>query len=281
MPPVDLHPLAGVLLGRTVPLDHVRALVAAGRLPAFADDFVPAGYLDELDPDPVPELPEGEWRDHLERETERYREGRRRLIQATESDRARAREQQLMRIASAAWGAGLALLMAGRRPNADAWLDRAGTLYRRSLADAEPGSWGRSVACLKCRLLAGDRSSAVREARWTMELGASEGASATARYAASLALLVLGRDREASELAGGLLSDDGFPPATARALVALADHDGHVYADSVADVLRTFELRERFLEDIPVADTVLTLQALAQGRLEAPSLVSARLPGRS
>lgn len=275
----DLYPLDGVLLGRTVWPEQVRALVAAGRLPPPGEQgLVPSGYLDELDPDPIPELPPGEWLDHLTRETGRFRDGRRRLLDALGPERSRAREQQLMRSASAAWGAALALLMERHRDEAHIWLDRAGTLYRRSLADAEPGSWGRSVACLKCRILPGDWSGAAREARCTIELGAAEANSVTARYAAALALLVCDRDSEASPLARGLLDEESFPPATAQAVVAIADGDAGVYHNCVAAVLRTFEVRDRFLEDLPVADTVLMLQALGQRRFAVPALVSSRLP---
>jgi hypothetical protein len=273
-----LRPLEAVLLGRTVPREHVLALVLAGRLPEPVDGLVPPDYLDALDPDPVPELPAGEWRDHVEREVSRYRDGRRRLLDALGDEGARRREQQLMRIASAAWGTALALVMEGRTEEPRVWFDRAGTLYRRSLADAEPGSWGRSVACLKCRLLGADPAGAAREARWTLELGARAAESATARYAATLALLVLDRDAEAMPLAQGLLEEESFPPATARALLALATGDADAYAASVAEVLVTFETRDRFLEDVPVADTVLTLQELARPRAATARLASPRLP---
>ena len=53
----DLVPLAGVCLGYTVPVEHVRALVLAGRLRAPAPgDLVPRGYLGEIVPDPAPPL---------------------------------------------------------------------------------------------------------------------------------------------------------------------------------------------------------------------------------
>ena len=45
-------------------------------------------------------------------------------------------------------------------------------------------------------------------------------------------------------------------------------------------VLRSFEEREAFLEDVRVADTVLVLDALAAARgLELPPLSSPLLPG--
>lgn len=273
-----LVPLVGACLGRTVPIEHVHALVLAGRLPPPAPDgLVPVDYLAELDPDPVPELPPGEWRDHLVRELRRFRDGRTRVADAASPDRARRREQQLMRMGSAAWGAALALLMESQDA-ALTWFDRAATFYRRSLADAEPGSWGRSIGCLKARLLGRDPAGARREAVWTLDLGAEAATSFTARYAACLALLVLDRDGEAAVHARALLTDESFPPATARALAALPGRDAAAYAEAVAEVVQTFETRPRFLEDVPVADTALVLQALAGARGVAAELRSPRLP---
>lgn len=276
----DLVPLSGVLLGRTVSLEHVRALVIAGLLePPAVGDLVPRDYLDALDPDPVPELASEEWRGHLAREVRRHRDGRSRLLDAAGDGHGRRRDQQLARIGSAAWGAALALAMEGRDDDARIWFRRAATCYRRSLADAEPGSWGRCIGPLKALLLAGDRAGAERDARKTLDLGAAEAPSITARYAGTLALLVLRRDVEAAALAAPLSAETDFPPATARALIALAVGDGVAYAEAVAVVLETFETRDRFLEDVPVADTVLTLQLLARDRALDVALRSPRLPG--
>lgn len=274
-----LVPLLGVCLGRTVPVEHVRALVVAGRLPIPAEgDLVPSDYLAELDPDPVPELVLAEWRGHLDREIRRFRDGRSRLLDAIGPNDGRRRDQQLSRIGSAAWGAALALLMEGHDAAARVWFHRAATCYRRSLADAEPGSWGRCIGPLKALLLADDWCGAVRDARLTLELGAETPPSTTARYAGVLALLVLGRDAEAAELAIPLQTAEGFPSATARALGALASRDRVTYGQAVAKVLETFETRDRFLEDVPVADTVITLQALARVRGLEVKLQSPRLP---
>lgn len=182
-----------------------------------------------------------------------------------------------MRIASAAWGIGLPLLMERERAAARVWLRRAATLYRRSLADAEPGSWGRSIGAIKSRLLADDRRGAECEAAWTLQLGALD-ASTTGRYAGCLALLTLGRDEEARPVARDLGARDDFPEATAACLTALAEEDHGEYATAVSVVLQTFETRSRFLEDIPVADTVLVLQELAAPRGLAVELRSFRLP---
>jgi hypothetical protein len=51
------------------------------------------------------------------------------------------------------------------------------------------------------------------------------------------------------------------------------------YAEAVEQVLESFEAREEYLEDLPVADTVLVLQALARRRGIAPELSSPLLPG--
>jgi len=43
-------------------------------------------------------------------------------------------------------------------------------------------------------------------------------------------------------------------------------------------VLESFEMREDYLEDVPIADTVLVLQALAARRNMAADLTSDLLP---
>ena len=50
------------------------------------------------------------------------------------------------------------------------------------------------------------------------------------------------------------------------------------YDDAVGDVLESFETREAYLADIPVADTVLVLQARAGRRGMAAELQSELLP---
>ena len=64
----------------------------------------------------------------------------------------------------------------------------------------------------------------------------------------------------------------------ADALTALALRDADLYADAVASVLRSFETREEYLEDIPVADTVIVLQSLAARRDLDVALDSELLP---
>lgn len=215
-----------------------------------------------------------DWREHLDRETARYRDGESRLPDAEDAD---ARQRQLTRLGNAAGGAGLALLAQGRTDEAAEWLARAAERYRESWDDAPPGSWGRPIGMLKSRLLAGDWDTAREEARWTLDQGAGAAESPIGRYAACLASLVLERWEDARVLADGLRLDPVFPHDVGDALAFIAAHDRLGYVEAVESVLRSFETREAYLEDIPLADTVLVLQALAARRDIATELDSSPL----
>jgi hypothetical protein len=210
----------------------------------------------------------------IEREEARYREGLERL--PAEPD---ARQKQLTRVANAALGAGLARLLAGE-PGAETWLLRAAERYRESHADAPPESWGRMLGAVKMRLLSGDAEGARRDARWTLDEGAAGSASPIGRYAAALACLVLGDDPEAARLAAVLQREESgaFPRPVADALRGLATGDGALYAAGLAATLRSFETREAYLEDVPIADTVLVLERLAEPRGLAQRPASPLLP---
>jgi hypothetical protein len=217
-----------------------------------------------------------DWTAHLEREESRYRDGEARLGDAADAD---ARQRQLTRLGNAAGGAGLALLMQGRGEEAGTWFARAAERYRESFADAPPGSWGRPIGAIKSLVLAGDWPAAEEAARWSLEAGAAEAQSPIGRYAATLALLVLGRDAEARPHAAAILGRDDFPSGVGDALAFLAAEDAVDYTAAVEGVLESFETRDEYLEDMPVADTVLVLQALAARRGLAATLASPLLPG--
>lgn len=216
-----------------------------------------------------------DWEERAEREERRYAEALERV-----SDDPDARQKQLVRAAVAATGAGLARLMQGRRGEASGWFARSAERFRESFEDAPPGSWGRPIGALKARLLAGDRARAEADARWTLEQAPAEVESPIGRYAAALAQLVVGGDDEAAALAESLQREagDAFPQPVADTLAALAVGDGTAYDDAVIRVLRSFEERESFLENIPVADTVIVLEALAEQRGLAVRPTSALLP---
>ena len=216
-----------------------------------------------------------DWVAIFERERGRYEDGRSRLPRLEHPD---DRQRQLTRMGNAAAGAGLALLMAGRRAEAAEWLARAAERYRESFPDAPSGSWGRPIGAVKARVLADDWGGGEEDARWTLEKGAADSDSPIGRYAGCLALLVLGRDDEAAQLADSLCDRDDFPADVADALAAIAAGDQVAYQTAAAAVLFSFATREEYLEDIPVADTVLVLQALAGPRGLAVELASGLLP---
>jgi hypothetical protein len=201
-----------------------------------------------------------DWRERYEHTAARYASGETRAPD----------ERQLVQMANAAWAAGLSLLMDGDREGSAEWLIRSAERYRESWdAGAATDAWGRPIAAIKALLIAGEgqvqlSNSLLLAARWALDTGAVEAESPIGRYAGALALLVLGRDDEAAAVAAGL--GDGFPGDVADALAALAARDADAYRVAVAAIRRSFETREDFLEDVPVADTALALDALAARR---------------
>jgi hypothetical protein len=194
-----------------------------------------------------------DWRERYARAAARYAAGETRELD----------ERQLVQLANAAWAAGLSLLMAGDREAASEWLRRSAERYRESWdAGSATDAWGRPIGAMKALLIAG--ADASEAAQWTLEAGAAESESSIGRYAGVLARLVLDQGEEAAALAAGL--GDEFPRDVASALAALATRDGDTYGDAVAAVRRSFEEREDFLEDVPVPDTALALDALAVRR---------------
>jgi hypothetical protein len=215
-----------------------------------------------------------DWEEHARSAQARYEDGALRLPEGGDE-----RQRQLTRMGNAAWAAGLSLLMLGRRGEADDWLVRAAETYRRSWPDAPAGSWGRPIGAMKSRLIAGDPEGAREDAEWAVDAGAASSESPIGRYAAVLAHLVLGDDAEAGALAETIVGAEAIPPAVTASLVALAARDAPSYETAIRDLVADFEGREEFLEDTPVADTVLALQALAAERWIVIELVSPVLPG--
>jgi hypothetical protein len=204
-----------------------------------------------------------DWESLVRGEERRYHEGLARL--PDDPDR---RQRQLVRVAMAAGAIGLCLLMRDDRRQAALWLGRAAVRYRESYEGAPAGSWGRLLGAVKSRLLAGDAEGAREDARWALERAGGETASAIGRYATALALLVLGEDDRSAPIAQGLRDEpeDVFPGSVGQALVGLATRDRELYERGLGGVLASFEEREEYLEDVPVADTVLVLEALAEER---------------
>ncbi len=192
-----------------------------------------------------------DWEKLFERERARYEDGTARLD-----------PEQLVRIGNAAYGAGLTLLMLDRDTEARDWLDRAAARWRESWEHATPTSWGRPIGTIKAALIAGRDDDAADFAHWTLALGeAAE--SPIGRYAATLALLTLERWADAQHVASTLRAREDFP-AVAEALALIAAGDPAGYAEAIEAVLASFETRDEYLEDVPVADTAMALHALAR-----------------
>jgi hypothetical protein len=128
-------------------------------------------------------------------------------------------------------------------------------------------------------VLAGDWTGAAEASRWALAERAGEAESPIGRYAAALACSVLADWEHARIHADAIRIRDDFPRDVADALAMLAAEDVVGYVEAVESVLESFETREEYLEDVPVADTVLVLQALAARREMAAELDSPLLPG--
>ena len=199
---------------------------------------------------------------------------------ATPASEGERDDLRLAGIAGASWAGGLAAVMLGDDDDARARLRRAADEYRTSWEAAPQASWGRPIAMLRCRLMAHDASGARADAEAAVAAGALEATGPIGGYCAALALLVLGRDEEAAPVARRIVGEGLDPVSVAHALDALARGDAEAYAQALRAVLASFESRDAFLEDVPVADTVLVLDALADERAMKPEpLSSALLPG--
>jgi tetratricopeptide (TPR) repeat protein len=215
-----------------------------------------------------------DWTAHAEREEARYRDGLDRI-----PDDSDGRQRQLTRMGNAAYGAGLSYLMLGDRTRAVEWLTRAARTYRESYDDAPPGSWGRLIAMMKASILTDDWKAAEEYARDTLDEGAADAESPIGRYAAALAYLTLADDEAGRRLADSIREREDFPSDVADALATLAAEDVLGYTYAIESVLESFERRDEYLEEIPVADTVIALQALARRHRMAAELASPLLPG--
>jgi len=209
------------------------------------------------------------WAAIVERGSARYADGEARLD-----------PEQLVRLGNAAYGVGLALLMERSEADARLWLLRAAERWRESWNYATPTSWGRPIGVIKACVLAGDDERARAAAEWALTLGCLDAESAIGRYAATLALLVLERWEDARHQAASIRERDDFPHDVADALATCAGDEVVGYIEAVESVVSSFETRESYLEDVPVADTALVLQALAHKRgIETALPASVVLPG--
>jgi len=173
-----------------------------------------------------------------------------------------------------------AALLAGDEATARERLRAAAGRYRASWELAPPRSFGRLIGMLKALVIAGDDDAARDAAAYVRAQVPEDDASPPAWYALAIAALVEGDDALAARAAEGM-GAAGVEPflRTAAAVDALARADGAAYAGALAAIVADFEARGEHLTGVPIADTALMLERLADARGIAAHPRSALLPG--
>jgi hypothetical protein len=154
------------------------------------------------------------------------------------------------------------LLQAGD-PAAAEEFARAAARYRESWELAPPRSFGRLIGMLKAALLAGDAEDAARYATEQLDGVADSPPSA---YALALAALVLGDDATAASAAEGMRAGSPAFGRAADAIVALAAREPDAYESAIGAIVADFAGRDEHLTGVPIADTALMLDRLAEPR---------------
>jgi hypothetical protein len=172
-------------------------------------------------------------------------------------------------------GRGQEALLAGDESAAAAELQEASRLYPESWELASPTSFGRLIGMLKAAVIAGDASAAAAYARTQLPDPVE---SAPSSYALAIAALVERDDATARTASAGMRS--GSPPfvRAADAIDGLLDHDTERYAAAIGEIVADFESREDHLTGVPIADTAIMLEVLAEARGMACGPASPLLP---
>jgi predicted CoA-binding protein len=152
-------------------------------------------------------------------------------------------------------------------------LRRAADRYRASWEAAPPRAFGRLVGYAKASILAGEDPAAYVRG----QLG-DEADSPPAAWALALAALSAGDDELATRAAEGMRAGSDAFGRAADAVGALAAGDRDAYRAAVHAIVDDFERRDEHLTGVPIADTALVLERLAERRLLAAHPRSALLP---
>jgi predicted CoA-binding protein len=178
-----------------------------------------------------------------------------------------------MREAIAADGDAYRRLLAGE--DASDELRRAAERYRASWEAAPPRAFGRLVGYAKASILAGEDPTYVLD---ELRPGRDPADSPPACWAIALAALATGDDALAGRAADGMRAGSDAFGRAAAAVAALAAADRAAYADAVRAIVADFEAREAHLTGVPIADTALVLERLAERRRLAVHPRSPLLP---
>jgi hypothetical protein len=168
-------------------------------------------------------------------------------------------------------------LLAGDDRRAGERLREAARRYRTSWELAPPRSYGRLIGMLKALVIAEDEEASAAAAYVREQVGEQD-ASPPAWYALAIAALVDGDDDLARRAADGMRSGPEPFQRAAGAIDALARGDADAYAAAAAAIVADFEGRAEHLTGVPIADTALMLERLAQRRGLAAHPASPLLP---
>jgi hypothetical protein len=168
-------------------------------------------------------------------------------------------------------------LLAGDDRRARERLREAARRYRTSWELAPPRSYGRLIGMLKALVIAEDEEASAAAAYVREQVGEQD-ASPPAWYALAIAALVDGDDDLARRAADGMRSGPEPFRRAAAAIDALARGDADAYAAAATAIVADFEGRAEHLTGVPIADTALMLERLAQRRGLAAHPASPLLP---
>jgi len=181
----------------------------------------------------------------------------------------------LLLAAIAVEGRGHTALLAGEETSAADAMVEAAELYRQSWELASPTAYGRLIGMLKAAVIAGDATTAAAYAKTQLRDPVE---TPSASYALAIAALVEGDDATALAASSGMRSASPAFLRAAEAIDGLAGGDGDRYAAAVLAIVADFEGREEHLTGVPIADTAIMLERLAQARGLACRPVSPLLP---
>jgi hypothetical protein len=167
-------------------------------------------------------------------------------------------------------------LLDGHLESAGADFREVAELYRQSWEAAHAGAFGRLVGMLKASVLAGGGAEQAEYVR--AELADADPESPTANYARALAALIAGDDEDAEGRARAMGAGGEAFARTASAIEALARHDEAAYTAALGAIVRDFEQRSEHLTGVAIADTAVTLEALAGRRGMRSAIESPVLP---
>jgi hypothetical protein len=155
-------------------------------------------------------------------------------------------------------------LLAGEGDAARSAFVAAAVLYRRSWEAAPPSAIGRLIGTLKTALIAGEGED--EAAAYVREAVGEEPESQALAYAVALAALVQGDEELAARYAELMGAGSDAFGRTGRAIAALAAGDRDAYGRALRAIVEDFERRSEHLTGVPIADTALALERVAERR---------------